>query len=74
MDSEETNNKIKHVYIYIIQIMHYIYIGPGENANNKKRLTTHLFELLNKVKHREPLTRKLFKAIMTSLKCHATSS
>ena len=51
------------VYIYIIQIMNYIYIGSGENANNKNTLDTHLYELFNKIKNGEPLTRTLFKAI-----------
>ena len=63
MELEVINNKIKHGYIYIIQIMDYVYIGSGENANNKHRLDTHLYELFNTVKHGEPLTRKLFKAI-----------
>ena len=36
------NNKIKHGYIYIIQIMNYI--GSGENAN-KSRLDPHLCDL-----------------------------
>ena len=43
--------------------MNFIYIGSGENATNKSRLETHLYELFNKVKKGEPLTRKLFKAI-----------
>ena len=63
MDLEVINNKIKHGYIYIVQIMNYIYIGSGENANNKCRLYTHSYELFIKVENGEPLTRKLFKAI-----------
>ena len=63
MGLEAINNKIKHGYIYIIQIMNYIYIGSGENANDKNRLDTHLYELFNKIKNGEPLTRKLLKAI-----------
>jgi len=63
MELEAINNNIKYGYIYIIQIMNYIYIGSGENANNKNRLETHLYELFNKLKKGEPLTRKLFKAI-----------
>jgi len=62
MELEVIHNKIKHVYIYIIQIMN-IYIGYDENANNRNRLYTHLHELFNKIKNGEPLTRKLFKAI-----------
>ena len=50
MESEVINNKIKHGYIYIIQIMNMIYIGSDENANNKDRLDTHSYELFDKVK------------------------
>ena len=43
--------------------MNYINIGSGENANNKHRLDTHLYELFNKIKNGEPLTRKLLRGI-----------
>ena len=43
--------------------MNFIYIGSGENSNNKNRLDTHLHELFNYIKKGEPLTRTLFKAI-----------
>ena len=67
MELEAINDKIKYGYICIIQIMNLIYIGSGENSNNKDRLETHLYELFNKIsfffkKKGEPLTRKLFKA------------
>ena len=62
MELEVINNKIRHVYIYSIQIMNYIYIGPGEDANNKNRLDTTLYELFYNIKG-EPLTRKMFIAI-----------
>ena len=55
--------QVKYGYIYIIKIMNFIYIGSGENHNNKNRLETHLTELFYKLKNKEPLTRKLFKAI-----------
>ena len=42
--------------------MNMIYIGLGENANNKDRLDTPLYDLFYKIKG-EPLTGKLFKAI-----------
>ena len=58
---------MKYGYIYIIKVMNIIYIGSGENANNKNRLDTHLYELFNKIKNQEPLTRKLFKAITDSI-------
>ena len=45
MELEVVNNKIERVYIHIIQIMNLIYIGSGENANNKNRLDTQLYEL-----------------------------
>ena len=35
MELEAINNKINYGYIYIIQIMNSIYIGSGEDANNK---------------------------------------
>ena len=63
MELETINTNIKFGYVYIIQIMNLIYIGSGENANNKNRLETHLYELFNKIKNGEPITRKLFKAI-----------
>ena len=59
MELEVINNKIKHVYIHIIQIMNMTYIGSGENANNNNRLYTLLYELFYKIKG----ARKLFKAI-----------
>ena len=62
MELEAINNKIKYVYIFIIQIINFIYIGSGENSNNKNRLDTHLYELTKK-KDGEPSTMKLFKAI-----------
>jgi len=57
------NSNIKYGYIYIVQTMNYIYIGSGEDTNNKSRLDTHLYELFYKIKKGEPLTRKLFKAM-----------
>lgn len=63
MELETLNNNIKYGYIYIIQIMNLMYIGSGEDANNKNRLKTHLCELFIKINNREPITRKLFKAI-----------
>ena len=63
MELEAINNKIKYGYIYTTQIMNFIYIGSGENANNKNKLDTHLYELFKRIKKGEPLTRKLFKAI-----------
>ena len=50
MELEAINNKINYVYIHIIQIMNFIYIGSGVNANNKNRLDTHLYELFYKIK------------------------
>ena len=50
MELQAINNKIKNGYIYIMQIMNFIYIGSGENANNKNRLDTHLYELFYKIK------------------------
>ena len=50
MALETINNNIKHGYINIAQIMNLIYIGSGENSNNKNRLD--LYELFNKVKRR----------------------
>jgi hypothetical protein len=63
MELEAINNPKKYGYIYNIKIMNYDYIGSGEDANNKNRLKTHLYELFNKINNREPITRKLFKAI-----------
>ena len=42
MELEVINHKIKHGYIYMIQIMNMMCIGSGEDANNKNRLDTHL--------------------------------
>ena len=50
MELEVIINKIKHGYIYSIQIMNMIYIGSYENANNKNRWDTHLYELFYKMK------------------------
>jgi hypothetical protein len=47
--------------------MNVVYIGSGENANNKNRLDTHLCELFNKIKKGAPLTKTLFKAINESI-------
>ena len=55
--------QMKYGYIYIIKIMKFTYIGSGENHNNKNRLEIYLTELFYKLKNREPLTRKLVKAI-----------
>ena len=49
MEVEVINNKIKHGYIYIIETMNMLYLGSGENANNKNRLDTHLYELFYKI-------------------------
>ena len=59
MELEVTNNKIKLGYIYIIQITNMIYIGSGENANNKNRLDTHLYELSNKIKKRRSINKDI---------------
>ena len=48
MELEVINNKIKHVYIYIVQIMNMIYIGSSENPNNTNRLDTHSYGLFYK--------------------------
>ena len=39
--------------------MNSFYIGSGENANNKNRLETHLYELFNKITQGGPLTMTL---------------
>ena len=46
MELEAINNNIKYGYIYTIQIMSFIYIGSGEDANNKSKLDKHLYEIL----------------------------
>ena len=35
MELQAINNTLEYGYIYIIQIMNSIYIGSGEDANNK---------------------------------------
>ena len=59
MELEVINNKIKHGYIYIIQRMYYIYIGSGENANNKNRLDTLVYELFNKIKKWRAINKEI---------------
>ena len=39
--------------------MNLIYIGSGENSNNKNRLDTHLYELSNKTKKRKTITKEI---------------
>jgi len=46
---EAINNKLKYVFFYVVQIMNFIYIGSGENANNKNRLDTCLYVLFDKM-------------------------
>ena len=45
MELKAINNEIRYGCTYSIQITNFIYIGSGENANNKHRLDTHLYEL-----------------------------
>ena len=63
MELEAINNNINYGYIYSVQIMNFIHIGSGEDANNKIRLDTRSYELFYRINKVEPLTRKLFKAI-----------
>ena len=48
------------IYLYYTN---YEFIGSGEDANNKNRLDTHLYEIFNKIKKGGPFTRELLKAI-----------
>ena len=59
MELEAINIKIENEYIYIIQTMDFIYIGSGENANNKDRSETHLYELFYKIKKRRTINNEI---------------